>query len=65
MRMYNLLAYSCNYSMAPGSLWNYYRDEVNDSANEINDNDNIININKTTISTSFKYKTKNRQHAKQ
>ena len=30
MPMYNLLEYSDNYSMASGSLWNYYRDEVND-----------------------------------
>ena len=58
MPMYNLLQYSCNYSMAPGSLWNYHRDEINDSANEINDNDNMINVNKTTTSKSFEYKTK-------
>ena len=36
MPMYNLLQYSDNYSMTSGSLWNYYRDEVNDSANEKN-----------------------------
>ena len=30
----NLLEYSPNYSMTPGSLWNYYRDELNDSANK-------------------------------
>ena len=33
--MYNLLKYSDNYSMTLGSLWNYYRDEVDDNANEI------------------------------
>ena len=27
MSMYNLLEYSDNYSMAPGSLWNYYREK--------------------------------------
>ena len=32
--MYNLLEYSDNYSMTSASLWNYYRDEVNDAANE-------------------------------
>ena len=57
MPMHNLLQYGCNYSMAPESLWNYHRDEVNDSANEINDNNNIINVNKTT-SKSFECKTK-------
>ena len=41
-----------------GSLWNYFRDEVNDSANEIDNNDNIINNKKTTTSKSFVYKTK-------
>ena len=35
--MYNLLEYSENYSVASRSLWNYFRDEVNDSANENND----------------------------
>ena len=29
-----LLEYSDNYSKTSGSLWNYYRDEVNDDANE-------------------------------
>ena len=28
--MYNLLEYSQNYSMASGSLWNYYRDGIDD-----------------------------------
>ena len=28
--MYNLLEYSKNYSKTPGSLWNYYRDELMD-----------------------------------
>ena len=34
MPMYNLLEYSNNYYTILGSLWNYYRDEVNDNANE-------------------------------
>ena len=29
--------------MTSGSLCNYYRDEVNESANETDDNDNMIN----------------------
>ena len=31
-----LLEYSDNYSMAWASLWNYYRDIVNDDVNESN-----------------------------
>ena len=58
MAMYNLLEYSNNYSMTFGSLWNYYRDEVNDPANEIDDNDNKINNNKTITSKSYEYKIK-------
>ena len=37
MLMYNLLEFSDKYSMISGSLWNYYRDKINDSANENND----------------------------
>ena len=44
--------------MISRSLWNYYRDEVNDSANETDDNDNKIKSNKTTTSKSFEYKIK-------
>ena len=55
--MYNLLEYS-NYSLISGSLWNYYRDEINVDENEIDDNDNNINNSKTKASKSFKYKTK-------
>ena len=44
--------------MISGSLWSYYRHEVNDSAYENNDADNYrINNNKTTTSKSFEYKT--------
>ena len=58
MVMYNLLEYCDNYSMISGSLWNYYRDEVNDAANENNDDDYRINNEKTITSKSFEYKTK-------
>ena len=55
--VYNLLEYSENYSKTSGSLWNYYRDEVNDSANENNDANNFtINNNKTATSKSLEYK---------
>ena len=30
MPMYNMLEYSQNYSMTSGSLWNFYRDEIDD-----------------------------------
>ena len=53
--MYDLLEYSENYSNKSGSLWNYYRDKVNDDENE-NHNNNRINNNKTIASKSFKYK---------
>ena len=43
MPMYNLLEYSKNYRNTTGSLWNYYRDEPNDSL--------------SSNSESFKYKT--------
>ena len=49
--------------MASGSLWNYYRDEVNADANENNDAGNYrVNNNKTTASNSFEYKTNNRDY---
>ena len=58
MPMHNLLDYNENYSITSESLWNYYKDEVNDSANENNSaNDYRINNDKT-ISKSFKYKAK-------
>ena len=34
MTMYNVLEYSDGYSVTSGSLWNYYRDEIDD----VNDN---------------------------
>ena len=40
-------------------MWNYYRHEVNHSANKNNDANNFgINNNKTRKSKSFEYKTK-------
>ena len=51
MPMYSLLEYSDNCSMTSESLWNYYRDEVNDDANENGDAGNYrINNNMTTTS---------------
>ena len=43
MTMYNLIEYSDNYSKAFGSLWKYYKDDLNDNI---------------TQSESFKSKTK-------
>ena len=60
MPMYNLLEYSDNYSMTSGSLWNYYRDEINDDGNENNAANNRINNNKTITSKSFECKTKSK-----
>ena len=52
-----LLEYNNNYSITSGSLWNYYRDEVNDDTDK-NDVANKKINNKTTASKSFVYKTK-------
>ena len=54
--MYNLLEYSDNCSLRLGSLWNYYRDGINDGANENNTANDKIN-NSKAISKSFQYKT--------
>ena len=35
--MYNLLEYSQNYSMTPGGLWNYYRDEIDNVDGHVSD----------------------------
>ena len=58
MPIHNLLEYSANYSMRSGSLWNYYRDEINDDKNENNKDGNNKNNFKTKASKSFKYKRK-------
>ena len=51
MSMYNLLAYSDNYSKTSGSLWQYYRDE-----SFIDDNGDITDVPDDPDSVSFKYK---------
>ena len=53
MPMYNLLEYSKNYRKTIGSLYNYYRDELNDDANL----NNFAN-NDVVSSNSFQYKNK-------
>ena len=58
MAMCNLLEYNDNCSMTSGSLWNCYRDEINDDANENNAVNNRINNNKTITSKYFEYKAK-------
>ena len=58
MPMLNLLEYSENYSVTSGSMWNYYRDEVNHDATESDNTNNRINSDKTITSKSFEYKTK-------
>ena len=58
MLIHNFLQYSDNYSMTSGSLWNYYRVEINDDANENNAANNRINNNETIASKPFEYKTK-------
>ena len=53
MPMYNLLEYSKNYRKTIGSLYNYYRHELNDDANLNNfANNNVVS------SISFQYKNK-------
>ena len=58
MLMYDLLAYTEIYSMTTDSLWNYYRDEVNDDATKKNADIYRINSKKTSTSKSFQYKAK-------
>ena len=53
MPMYNLLEYSKNYRKTIGSLYNYYRDELNDDANL-----NNYAYNNVVSSNSFQYKNK-------
>ena len=57
MSMDNLSEYSDNYSITSGSLWTYYRDEVNDNFNKIIANYKINN-SKTAGSKLFEQKTK-------
>ena len=58
MPVYTLLEYSDNCSMTSGSLWNCYRDEVNDDVNENDDNGHKINNNIIITCKSSEYKTK-------
>ena len=44
--MYNLLEYNQSHTMTSGSLWNYYRDEIDDVDDNVSDG------------KSFKYETK-------
>ena len=53
MSMYNLLEYSKNYRKTTGSLYNYYRDELDHDA----DLNNFANNNVVSLS-AFKYKRK-------
>ena len=55
--MYNLLEYCDNYSLKSESLWNYYKNEMNDDGAEVNDANFKINNGKVTKSRSFEYKT--------
>ena len=44
--MYNLLEYSKNYRETTGSLYNYYRDELDDDADLNNHpNNNVVSSN--------------------
>ena len=58
MPMNNLLEYSDNYSMTSGSLWSYYKDELNDGDNENNTDNYKIDSSKAITSESFEYKAK-------
>ena len=46
--------------MTSGSLWNYYRDEINDDENENYVNNNRINNDKTATSKSFDNRENNK-----
>ena len=49
--MFNLLEYSKNYRRTIGSLYNYYRDELDDDLNN-HPNNNVVSSN------TFQYKNK-------
>ena len=57
MPMYNLLGYRNNYFMTSGSLWNYYKDKVNNNTNENNADNYGIHNKKTITSKSFEHNT--------
>ena len=56
--MYSLLEYSDNFSMTSWSLWNCYRDEINDSDIETDNDANKLNNGKIIPSKSFEFKTR-------
>ena len=58
MPMYILLEYNGNYSITSGSLWNYYKDEVNGDENENNNAKNRKNNSKAITNKHFEYKRK-------
>ena len=51
MPMYNLLEYSQNCSMTSGSLWNYYRDEIDDVDNIASDGKSLTHKTKIVTNT--------------
>ena len=57
MPMYNLLEYRNNYFMTSGSLWNYYKDKVNNNANENNADNYGIHNKKMITSKYFEHST--------
>ena len=57
MLIYNLLEYSGSYSMISGSLWNFYRNKINDFAIE-NNYGNKTNNNKTVTFKSLNIRQK-------
>ena len=54
MAIYNLLGYYDNYSITFGSLWNYYRYQMNDDTNE----SNAANSYRINSKKSFQFQTK-------
>ena len=51
-----MLQYSKSYSKTPGSLWNYYRDELTDETNDDNGpNKNVSNSNYFKCKTTITY----------
>ena len=53
MPMYNLLEYSKNYQKTTGSLWNFYRDEPNSSADNNNITHSILNSESLDYTANF------------
>ena len=53
MPMHNLLEYSYNYSLISGSLWIYYRNEINDDESENDANETMVNNKKNPLLNVF------------